>query len=87
MTVADDLRAARALIDSPEKLEVLGVVDALDLALPDKIDAGVEDRFLAMLQAVRAARPAGHLIGLRYETHPDILALFDRAIATAEAHP
>lgn len=96
--LADDLRAAKALIDTPEKW---GKGDGLRgpskpkrcaiHAVAHGVDLGRED---AMVDALTAALPEGWQGGLlpiaEYNddpstTHADVLALFDRAIATAES--
>lgn len=85
-TLRDDLIAAKALIDTPEKFagKFHAVLSALDESLPPHDEASdVEDRFSAMLVALRAARPGGNLINIRTEPHADVMALFDRAISKA----
>lgn len=86
MTLRDDLIAARALIDTEEKFARIHVIDALDQSLPDPATQSVEDRYAAMLDALRAQH-GGNLIGLGREPHADVLALFDRAIAAASTEP
>lgn len=71
MTVRDDLIAAKALIDTPEKWqEVNGIVVAVSLAV-----YGTKNR-AAVIRALRGARvPFGNV------SHADRMALFNRAIA------
>lgn len=98
MSLANDLRAARALIDAPErwtkgvfcldgKYCALGAALAvsipglpIELALSDAVPASFHN-YGWHLRIVRIVRfndaPA--------TTHADIMALFDRAIAKAEA--
>lgn len=98
MTVADDLRAAKALIDTPEKWlkhryrnesrEAFCAIGAVDEA------AKPETRLLCVY-ALEAALPArGTHDGMvsQYNDaprrrHSDIMALFDRAISTSETTP
>lgn len=75
MTVADDLRAAKALIDTPEKWAALqrSHSAALYEACPNW------GRYIAADQALDA-------VLLRCgSTHPCLMERFDRAIAAAEA--
>lgn len=86
MSLADDLRAAKALIDTPEKW----AEDTLQNAVLQAIDLNPA-RWTAARVALLAAIP-GHpsLVAFNYDpatTHADIMALFDRAIAAAEAKP
>lgn len=74
--LADDLRAARALIDTPEKrATVQGVVIAIGMAVDDAKDRA------ACVRAIRAVGVTGG------EPHALLMALFDRAIANAERQP
>lgn len=86
MTLADDLRAARALIDSPEKwlkneLRRDGCFCAMG--------AGLEVKNGAVLLAIQGQLPDPYSTIPAYNdlpttTHADIMALFDRAITDAE---
>jgi hypothetical protein len=105
MALADDLRAAKALIDTPEKwakgtyqsqsgcLCVLGACrkvvfnGALDGDHPGYVGDANPLAF-----ALGDALPRGRFSVSDYNddpatTHADIMALFDRAIAAAEAQP
>ena len=75
MTTADDLRAARALIDTPEKWEALGCSQSAALyeACP------TWQRYVAADQALDAIR-------LRCgSTHTCLMERFARAISASEA--
>jgi anti-sigma factor ChrR (cupin superfamily) len=81
MSVADDLRAARALIDTPEKAEALGGVHGAFRATVDVYS----DRYTAMQAALlRQMRPDQRVSQIP-ATHSEILAMFDRAISKAES--
>jgi hypothetical protein len=85
MSVREDLIAAKALIDTPEKFGAMefGVLGALSDSLPE--EEGVTDadlRFNAMRNALLVQR-TGTLMGLNRQGHADIMALFDAAIAAA----
>lgn len=86
MTLAADLRAARSLIDTPEKFEAMqfGVLGALSDSLPEEEGVTASDpRYEAMRSAMMGPDRTG-LIGINSEPHETIMALFDRAIQTAE---
>lgn len=86
MSVKEDLIAAKALIDTPEKHRdrQFGVLGALSDVLPEEDGVPDDDsRFDAMRAALLAHR-GGNLVGINNERHADIMALFDRAI---EAQP
>jgi len=93
MSVADDLRAARALIDSPEKWRkgsygyntgCLCAAAALWSLDSEKRSMSEASHFLR--QHVPGGRKLVHFNDDPATTHADILALFDRAIQAAEAH-
>lgn len=77
MSLVDDLRAARALISTPEAFERLGVVGAFNAALTDKYLYG---------KGIALLRRCGGLslpYGEARRRHEAALALFDRAIEAA----
>lgn len=93
MTVADDLRAARALIDTPEKW---GRVTEIVAVLMNAVGGSfVVDKILPMADALDAqspsppsgciVRPYVYVCESPMSKHADIMALFDRAIASAES--
>ena len=84
MSLKDDLIAAKALIDTPEKWEDC----TLQNAVLQSIDLD-PDRWLAARHALLQCLP-GHpgLVTFQYDpdtTHADIMSLFDAAINAAEA--
>jgi hypothetical protein len=97
--LADDLKAARALIDTREKwaattAELMRGHNCIVTAL-DRVSF---ERHVPMQHALERALPRGahksqptsslrlsHFNDSRRTTHADIMALFDRAIAAAEA--
>ena len=99
--LADDLRAAKALIDTPEKwTKGIGrpgcycAMYAVGAAIEQRhggVRWGVCDTALRKaLPARRRATVDSHPVVAFNDdpstTHADIMALFSRAIATAEAH-
>jgi hypothetical protein len=101
--LAEDLKAAKALIDTPEKWHrgwyadgdkhcALGAVHAV-CDSPDKFtwfEGGrADDCRLALLHALPTKYWRGEGVAAfndsRRRKHDDIMALFDRAIAAAEA--
>lgn len=85
--LADDLRAAKALIDTPEKFAAMqfGVLGALSDCLPEEEGVTATDpRYNAMRAALVGPERTG-LYGINHQPHADIMAMFSRAIATAEA--
>lgn len=75
MTLSDDLRAAKGLIDTPEKFDAMGKSHSAALfeACPSW------QRYMAADQALDAIR-------LRCGSgHPCLMERFDRAISTSEA--
>lgn len=102
MTVAEDLRAAKALIDTPEKWahssrarkqEGGASLCALD-AMYEVCPSGIGGASRALRDAIPdyfRFNPHSALAKLAQfndapnTTHADIMALFDRAITTAEA--
>jgi|TARA_A100001391_G_C5082480_1_gene280241 hypothetical protein len=95
----DDLVAAKALIDTPEKWGkgngsfLFACVPshqncALTACCRVSIDAGREDDYAPMYSALMASLPDGvetvwAFNDDRKTTHADVMALFDRAIAAA----
>lgn len=71
MSLKDDLIAAKALIDTPAKLEALGIVGAIKAASP-----------LNTTAAIRSLQLAG-IVG-HFRNHPLVMSAFDRAIAAAD---
>lgn len=73
MTLADDLRAAKALIDTPEKFEAMGMSysAAIYEAVPD-------------FRGFARATAALDRIRVRDTGHSYLMDRFDRAIAAAE---
>ena len=92
MSLHDDLVAAKALIDTPNKLEALKR-DAYDAAVKAVIDATASiDEAWAVTCALRHELPdyptrPSLASFYRANGHPDIMALFDRAIAAASVSP
>lgn len=88
MSVADDLRAARALIDTPEKFGAMefGVLGALSDSLPEEEGVTSSDPRYEAMRAALMGPSRTNLIGINREPHADVLALFDRAIAASESH-
>lgn len=85
MSLVSDLRAARALIDTPEKFAAMqfGVLGALSDSLPEEEGVTASDpRYEAMRAALMGPERTA-LIGINREPHADIMALFDRAIDAA----
>lgn len=92
MSLADDLRAAKALIDSPERFAGAGNKSGLSLhQVVDNLSNEDDDRYNAMWRALNRARPDASSGLIRWShreaSHADIMALFDRAISAAEAKP
>lgn len=81
-TLVEDLKAARALIDTPAQWRYIGSWNACISAVGEGRAFVIYDRLES-----EVPRPGRHL---RYyendpaTTHNDILALFDRAITAAE---
>lgn len=73
MTLIEDLIAARALIDTPEKLERLGIVGAITAATVGETRTA----------AIRAIKRAG-IVGNSFRNHPFVMSVFDRAIEAAK---
>lgn len=72
MSLADDLRAAKAMIDTPEKWSAKpGIVAAIQRV------TGSGRNFSLAIKALRASRIP---YSLGSADHADIMALFDRAI-------
>jgi hypothetical protein len=94
MTLVDDLKAAKALIDSPEKWRQ-GIRPDVPLcageAMSEAITIHASDEMIVRKQAMVEALgffDLDHLVAFNDKpdtTHADIMALFDRAIAAAEA--
>lgn len=83
MTVRDDLIAARALIDTPEKFAAIGNdPSALFEALHDVCPT--EARFWSARETLLAVSNVRTLGSTANWPHADIMALFDRAIAAQE---
>jgi hypothetical protein len=79
MTLRDDLVAAKALIDTAEKWRAgRTITEVLNEAIQG------DDAFIAARAHLRRIH-GDLLIGGRLERHTDVVALFDRAIAAAEA--
>lgn len=78
--LVNDLKAAKALIDTEGKFSVMpfGVLSALMDVTPDDDEARFEAAQDAMLEF-------GSLNDINRLPHADIMSLFDRAIAAAEA--
>lgn len=74
MSLVDDLIAAKALIDTPEKLDRLGIVGAVNAATMGSTPS----------PAIRALRRAG-VAGNSFRNHPMVISAFDRAINAAKA--
>lgn len=99
-TLRDDLIAARALIDTPEKwckgrwkdstgrhCAFGALVATLTPISGPEVDNG-DERKHACISALDAHAPSGGFIDFNDHpdtTHPEIMALFDRAIASAES--
>lgn len=80
--LADDLRAARALIDTPEKYEAIGIVDALLDASKTLGDFNAQRT--ALLGCIEGRRD-NLTMWAATVSHADIMALFQRAIEAAES--
>lgn len=96
--LADDLRAAKALIDTPEKLAKgeyedssgrLCAIGALNKVMGKPVDCPFTPSGIEAALNAAAARTSGRgALSFNDDpatTHADIMALFDRAIAAAEA--
>jgi len=84
VSTLENLIAARALIDTPEKMfcfsdNALAFQHAMDVA----VDPFDEVGYVGAIAALRSAKSTGPglLSFIRSATHSDIMALFDRAIA------
>lgn len=77
MSLKDDLIAAKALIDTPEKYSEMRTITA---ALGEV--ARDDDTFIEMRTLLRKIN-GGLLIGSRLDAHRNVMALFDRAIEAA----
>lgn len=79
-STATDLRAARALIDTPEKFAatVYGVLGALDAVTFEDVDVY---RYRAMRNALFRADNNRRLVSINRRPHAEVLAIFDRAIS------
>jgi hypothetical protein len=78
-SVRENLIAARALIDTPEKWAVLSITGAMSIAAPSPEAHG------AITDAMTTPfRLLGYFERSRSTTHADMMALFDRAIAAQE---
>lgn len=98
MSLRDDLIAARALIDTPEKWAKGNDISPENGRYCAAVACNQFASAQVMFQALRAAftashAPARHILGVceifefnddPATTHADIMALFDRAIAAAE---
>lgn len=91
--LAEDLRAARGLIDTPEKWTGASILDVLFDATGSWY-RGSHPRVLAMCAALDSLLDGSSKTGARpyieyveSHTHADIMALFDRAILAAESQP
>lgn len=82
MSLRDDLIAARALIDTPEKAQSKEPAPLFEAAHEA---CETEARFWAVRNALLSASNARSLQSVTDWPHADILALFDRAIAKAGA--
>lgn len=76
MALNADLIAARALIDSPEKLRAVGVFGAIYAAVP------IKDQYVAAWHLHLPASMACD--DFRDISHSDIMSHFDRAIVRSE---
>jgi hypothetical protein len=93
--VAGDLRAARALIDTPEKWRRLRsffepvfqvAVDANGTYIPAR-GVSAMSALKSAMQSVPSSRATLHgYAKSRVTTHADIMALFDRAISQSEGN-
>lgn len=85
-SVKENLIAARALIDTPEKTFAHGDnLHAVQYAFDVVIPPFEEVHYAACFKALRAANNGDRVASwIRSATHPEILALFDRAIAAQE---
>jgi hypothetical protein len=93
MTIADQLRVARKLIETPDKwckgsMELDGAFCAIGACLKAVGGSAPWDKMvIALQQALQQAGPCASVAlwnDALTTTHTDILALFDRAIAAAE---
>ncbi len=85
MTLAADLKTAKALIDTPEKLALVGSVQQACTLTVGSLTGG--DAFLAILDQPgdpEAVAGAGSYVTVSFES---IMNRIDRAIAAAEATP
>jgi hypothetical protein len=83
MSVRDDLIAARALIDTPEKMAAVGsVLRAIELACDSFTETGAA--FSAVLEQPGNGVPASDGGSYYVTTHADILDRIDRAIEAAK---
>lgn len=85
--LVNDLKAAKALIDTEEKFEAMefGVLDALAAVSLQEATIAELPRYEAMRSALLNAAGLGNLPTINRLPHADIMSLFDRAIAAAEA--
>jgi hypothetical protein len=94
MSVKENLIAARALIDTPEKW-AKGGGDGISLhqAVDNTINEDDDAAYYAVTRALMAAMPDADKLPLVewswkiHRTHADVLALLDRAIAAQESQP
>lgn len=82
-TVRENLIAARALIDTPEKYDSEGILKAL---LGNGVSIGMFNQMRDALLAVSGSDADRITVWVRDKYHADIMALFDRAIAAQENH-
>lgn len=82
MSVKENLIAAKALIDTPEKWKASSIVDAM--ARADE-SSGIDFRLMRNALYDQLLPQDQTLTGFnRDHSHADIMALFDRAIAAQE---
>lgn len=87
MSLRDDLIAARALIDTPEKCATVRNPSAMSLTMAMNRVAKTDDQWIALSRAVQDQVPGQLYVDWSWNSstdHADIMALFDRAIAAAE---
>jgi hypothetical protein len=82
--LADDLKAARALIDTPEKMEAMRP-EPLFEAMHQACDT--ERQFWDGREALLNVSGARSLQATKGWAHSDVMSLFDRAIAAALPKP
>ncbi len=83
MTLADDLKTARAMVGWGSS----SVLEALDRAFPNHRNPVNQAKFRATLSALRAANGGHPLAQMTGKPHAQIMTLFERAISAALETP